>query len=278
MPVWFIILILLAFAWLVYETNWLTPQFGRQVVTIAIFYLLSIVGAEVVTIFIHVQGGIIWYAVLLTALILHSSLVPERSGQKLFLSLALVPLIRILSLSMPLAPLTQIYWYPIIYIPLLIAALVVMRQLRLRPPEVGLKIGKLSTQMVVGASGVLFGVMEYFILRPEPLIALDYFAWEKLLLPAVILGVSTGFGEELIFRGVIQHASKEALGRWNLLYVSLIFAVLHVGHLSAIDVVLVFFIALFFSWVVSRTGSLLGVSLSHGMTNICLYLIIPFFA
>ena len=33
---------------------------------------------------------------------------------------------------------------------------------------------------------------------------------------------------------------------------------------------------LFFGWVVKRTGSLLGVSLAHGIANIGLYLVFPF--
>lgn len=49
------------------------------------------------------------------------------------------------------------------------------------------------------------------------------------------------------------------------------------GFLSWIDVVFVFVVALFFGWVVKKTGSLFGVTLAHGITNIVLYLIIPFF-
>ncbi len=57
---------------------------------------------------------------------------------------------------------------------------------------------------------------------------------------------------------------------------SLLFAVLHIGFLSLIDVVFVFAVALFFGWVVKKTGSLLGVTLAHGITNILLYLVVPF--
>ena len=45
------------------------------------------------------------------------------------------------------------------------------------------------------------------------------------------------------------------------------------GFLSWIDVTFVFIVALFFGWVVKKTGSLLGVTLSHGITNIVLYLV-----
>jgi len=38
----------------------------------------------------------------------------------------------------------------------------------------------------------------------------------------------------------------------------------------------VFAIALLYGWVVRRTGSIIGVSVSHGITNITLFLLIPF--
>ena len=76
---------------------------------------------------------------------------------------------------------------------------------------------------------------------------------------------------------MLQRTAVEAFGGWGIIYVSLLFAVLHIGFLSLIDVVFVLGVALFFGWVVKKTGSLLGVTLSHGITNILLYLVIPFF-
>jgi membrane protease YdiL (CAAX protease family) len=35
-------------------------------------------------------------------------------------------------------------------------------------------------------------------------------------------------------------------------------------------------VGLFFGWVVQRTRSLLGVTLSHGLTNIVLFLVMPY--
>jgi len=59
------------------------------------------------------------------------------------------------------------------------------------------------------------------------------------------------------------------------------------GELSGIDKVLSVFLAaaivfalgsaVFFSTVVRRTGSIVGVTLAHGLTNIALYLILPFY-
>ena len=240
---------------------------------LAILYLAAIVGAEVVTNLFNLIGGLICHVILLTALIVHSSLANESSHRKLLLALCLAPLTRIMSLSMPLAQFSPIYWYLIIYPPLFLAAWVAMRRLNFTAKETGLTAQKLPLQLVIALSGVIFGVAEYFILRPEPLIS--ELTWGEVLLPAFVLLVGTGFTEEFIFRGVVQRASMEALGKWGLVYVALLFAVLHLIHLSAVDIAFVFAIGLFFGWVVNRTGSLLGVTLAHGITNIILYLIIP---
>lgn len=245
----------------------------RQEARLAVLYLLAIVGAEVVTNFFSLVGGVICHTILLAALIVHSSLVAKSPSRKLLLALCLAPLTRIMSLSMPLAQFSPIYWYLIIYPPLFLAAWVAMRRLNFTARETGLTARKLPWQLAVGLTGIIFGVVEYLILRPEPLISELY--WGEVLFPAFVLLVGTGFVEEFVFRGVVQRASMEALGRWGLPYVALLFAVLHLIHHSAIDIVFVFAIALFFGWVVNKTGSLLGVTLAHGITNITLYLVVP---
>jgi len=242
----------------------------------AIIYLLAIVAAEAVTVFVQPVWGIACHAIVLVAVVVHSAVVDRYFYGQLVLSLALVPLVRILSLCMPLVNIPQIWWYPIIYAPLLVAAFMVMRILGQEAGEVGLNFKRFPVQLAVALSGFAFGVAEYFILAPEPLIT--EFTWQEVWLPALIFLLCTGFVEEFIFRGVLQRTAVEAFGWWRgILYVSLLFAVLHIGFLSWIDVVFVFVVALFFGWVVKKTGSLSGVTLAHGITNALLYLVLPFF-
>jgi len=241
----------------------------------AIIYLLAIVAAEVVTVFVQPVWGIACHAIILVAVVVHSAVVDRYFYGQLVLSLALVPLVRILSLCMPLVNIPQICWYPIIYAPLLAAAIMVMRILGHGAGEVGLNFKRFPVQLAVALSGFLFGVAEYFILAPEPMVI--ELTWQEVWLPALIFLFCTGFVEELIFRGVLQRTAVEAFGWWGIIYVSLLFAVLHMGFLSLIDVVFVLGVALFFGWVVNKTGSLFGVALAHGITNILLYLVAPFF-
>ena len=237
-------------------------------------YLLAVTAAEVITVAIEPVWGVVCHIIILVALILHSALAGKRVYQQLFLSLALVPLVRIISLSMPLANIPQVWWYPIVYAPLLIAALQVVRLLGFSLEQIGLNFKRISIQLAVALAGFVFGVGEYFILTEEAQ-ATNLVLQENWLLAAFLLLACTGFVEELIFRGVLQHSAVEALGWRGIIYVSLLFAVVHLIHQSLLDIAFVFVIALFFGWVVKKTGSLFGVTLSHGIANIVLFLVAP---
>lgn len=240
---------------------------------IALLYLVAIAAAEVVTALVNPLGGIVFHIVLLLGLIAHASFTATYPQEELYLALALAPLIRLLSLSMPLTKFPQIYWYAIIAVPLLVAVFAVMRRLDFHPRDVGLTLNWPPIQFLVGLTGIPFGMIEFHILRPESLV--NSLAWEEVLLPAVILLVATGFTEELAFRGVMQRSADDALGGWGWVYVAGVFVVLHIGYLSVADLGLVMAVALFFGWISQNTGSIVGVSLSHGITNIVLYLIAP---
>ncbi len=266
--------------------------------TSPIIYLVAITIAEVLVILASVRNqlpiwGMVIHIVILATAIFHSSVTRDQPRQRILLSLALVPLVRIISLAMPLFNIPQIWWYPIIYAPLLVASFMVMRFSDYRPAEVGINFRRLLIQLPVALSGIAFGVVEYFILvklpvhplagqlglYTEPLAVplVAQFTAQAIWWPALILVASTGFVEELIFRGVLQRSLVPIWGWWGIVYVSLLFAILHIGFLSWVDVVFVFAVAAFFAWVVKRTGSLLGVTLSHGITNTVLYLVVPFF-
>ena len=238
-----------------------------------IFYLVAITGAEIVTNFVDLMAGVICHVILLVALIVQSSLASNSPQHKLLLALCLAPLTRIMSLSMPLTQFSVVYWYLIIYPSLFLAAWVTMHRLNFRGREIGLNAQRLPLQLVVALSGIILGVMEYLILRPEK--AITELTWGGILLAIIALVAGTGFVEEFVFRGILQRTSLEALGAWGLPYVAFLFAILHLIHHSAIDIVFVFAVGLFFGWVVNKTGSLLGVTLAHGITNTLVYLVIP---
>jgi hypothetical protein len=240
------------------------------------FYWLGITGAELCTGLASVRAGMWLHILLLSCLLLQAALTYRHSAGRLYLALCMAPLIRILSLALPLAGVTVVYWYAIISVPLFMGTLILIRLLGLRLWEVGIIPGNWSVQVAVGLLGAPLGLIEYFILNPRPLIEAP--GWPEILVPAVVLLVCTGFLEELIFRGVLYRVASEAVGkRFGLFYSSFVFASLHITHLSWLDVLFVLGVAVTFAWIVGRYRSITGVSLAHGITNIGLYLVWPFF-
>jgi uncharacterized protein len=240
-----------------------------------IVYLLAIAAAEFVTVYVNPIGGALTHIAVLGFVLLNYALIKDEIIQKALVSLALGPLVRIVSLAMPLGGIPQTWWYPLIYAPLLGAAIVATRLEGLSRKEVALTFKFSLGQLLVALSGIGLGTVEYLILKPEPLI--KELTLQSFWLPALIFFLAVGFVEEYIFRGVMQKSLVDVLGKWwGILFVSAVFALLHLGFYSWVDVVFVFGIALYFGLAVKKTGSLVGVTLSHGIANTVLYLIAPF--
>jgi len=235
-------------------------------------YLGLVAGAELLTSLINPTVGMIAHMLLLVGLLVHSALGPVEE-QKLSLALTLAPMIRLLSLSMPLIDFPKELWFPLVSVPLLLGTMIITRQIRMKRKALGLRVGNPLVQALIMVGGLALGVTEYAILRPEPLVAqLD---WQPLAFAAFSLLVFTGFNEEVIFRGLMQSAALPVLGGKALMYVALLFGVLHIGYLSVFDLVFVSAVGLLFGYLVLWGGSLLGVTLAHGVTNITLFLVMP---
>ena len=239
-------------------------------------YLLAVAVAELLTTFAHPILGSLVHAATLAGLLWQL----VRAGARrhnLLVALLVPPLIRLLSLSLPLAGFPRVWWYFITSVPLFAATVMAAGPGGGRRSDLALYFSwrGIPIQAAVALGGLGLGWVEYQILHPPPLAPAlrPGLIW----LPALILLVCTGFLEELLFRGLLQHVGVQLLGLYpGLIYVSLLFAVLHIGYHSWQDVLFVFAAGLCFAWVVARTHSLWGVTLAHGLTNVSLFLIFPF--
>jgi CAAX protease family protein len=85
-----------------------------------------------------------------------------------------------------------------------------------------------------------------------------------------------GISEELMLRGVIQVAGSALFGSAvGIIMVAAIFAILHIGYRSWLDVGLAFAVAVWLGLAVRITGTLVGASLAHGIANVCLFVAFP---
>jgi membrane protease YdiL (CAAX protease family) len=240
---------------------------------VALLYLGALIAAEFLTVDVAPTAGLALYALLLLGLSLHGALTPDRPLQCLLVSLTLVPLIRLVGLSLPLAQVPLIYWYLLVGAPLYAAVVAICRTLGLGQEQLGLRLRRPLVQLAVTLSGVVLAYPCYYLLGPNlRLVTMDGWSWSW---RALMLITCVGFLEELIYRGLMQWAAVKALGKWGLAYVAVLCAALHLGHGSGLNVLLALGAGLFFGWVVERTGSIVGVALAHGLANVLLFLVGP---
>lgn len=261
------------------------PEVAMVDMKSALGYLLGIAGAEVM---LNFRGspleviGAISICIVLVAIVVHIQRTADRYSRVFFMSLAVVPLYRLMSAVPSAASYVfdidgNLFFYSILNPMLLVTALVLLRITKIPVGEIGLNLKRLPSQMLIGLTGIIFGPVLFYLVRPEPLSSeLDSV---KLILPifVILLGAAA---EEIVFRGALQRASIQVFRGRGLLYASLVFTVIHIGHVSGMNLSIasipfIFFAATFYGLVVKRTGSLLGVTVSHFVTNIFFFLVAP---
>src|SRR5437868_5204765 len=135
-------------------------------------YVAAIAGAEFVVARVGVVPGLICHALILLALLEHYAwqhLAPYRRALPV---LALAPLLRILSLAMPIGAVPRLYWYVLVGLPLL--AGVMFAGLLLGVSWAGLGLGRCRwrPQLFIALSGPPLSLAAYLLLHPRPLIAM----------------------------------------------------------------------------------------------------------
>ncbi len=241
-------------------------------------YALIIALAEILTAYYEPQTGMILHAVIMFALFAHAAFLRPSDKQMsyLLMSIGIAPLIRIASLSAPLAPFSYISWFLILSVPLYTGILILAAFQELKQKDLGLTFNfrMIHWEIAIALLGCPLGFVEYYILTPGPLITSITLA--DMIAPVLIIVVCSGLIVELIFRGLVQYNSIRIFGgRGGILLTSVLFGFLHIGNLNPPSVVFAFAVGVIYSLVVLRTKSIVGVSISHGTLNCMLFLVAP---
>ena len=255
-------------------TRFLSLTFSPgKLIIVCLVYLAGMAAAEYINLYLSAAVGISLYLLILFSLMIWGALTKDSAQRGLWLALGLAPLIRIISLAMPVTlTISQYIWYIIISIPIIAALVTVSRALKFNPDNIGLNFNQPVEQALIGLSGAVLAAFGYFLLKPA--------AWttaltvQSTLFPALVLLIFTGFIEELAFRGVMQRTAN-AIGSYGWIYVAAVYAVFQIQQGSWLYCLAAMAVGLYFGYVVKRTGSIIGVGLAHGLFNIGLYLILP---
>jgi uncharacterized protein len=242
-------------------------------------YVAAIAAAEVCFAFVDVTVGVLAHALLVFALLNHHLAAKRapRSGSgefaDAFLSLSLVPLLRIFSAVMPVREVPEIYRYALVAVPLLVAAAAVARAVGAESLVASLLRWSWREQGPIALSGIPLSLAAFLIARPDPV--MEGLDWERLVLGSVILMVFSGFAEEVIFRGLVQGSLSPVFGQGSVVWSTLLFTIVYIGASPPAYIAFVAVLGLAFGWLVARTHSLLGVGIAHGLVNVGLILVWP---
>lgn len=239
---------------------------------LSLVYLLIFACLEFTTFYVSVPIGILYSCIVLFAIIINASISPFTTHRDFLLALCLIPLLRTVSSVVPVSEIPEIYRYIVIAITIFAGVIAVSRNSGYSLDDIGLSCKKPVIQVLIALLGIGLGILDYFIFRPESLIST--LTVQTVILPAFILVLAKGFLVELIFRGVLQR-SASALGSWGWVYVAAVYTIGQIGQKSIYHGIFTLLVSLLFGWVVKKTGSIVGVSVSQGLISVALYLILP---
>lgn len=248
---------------------------GRFKLT-AVLYITLVIMAEVVTMYVNVITGAILYGALLIILVNLSYFSRRRLVRRIYLAFTLIPLLRILSLAMPIKQVAPIYQYVLTGFPLLIATIVVVRDIGLPAFRLNLSALEWVYQIIIGISGIPLGLIAALTLTPPPsLIGSRNLLWIFLLW--IVFTLFGAVMEEIIFRGIIQKALSFPFGAASIILTSLLYASMFVGTLSPGYILFYGLTGLLFSIWMQISDSLVGVIMAHSLMNIIFVLFVYLF-
>ncbi|WP_424353319.1 lysostaphin resistance A-like protein [Methanosarcina mazei] len=251
------------------KTGYLQKIFsaGAPVIAITFAELLIFTG--------RIKEAAATYTLLLIILSLSIIASKKLETRKVYQALILLPVLRLVNLSMPIFFEANIYSFVFMYLPMTIPITIVSVYQEI-PKE-----GKMDLLRKMGLylpfsllAGLIFAEAEYLIVQTRPLIPdLSFF---NLLQLTIIMIFIVGLIEELIFRGIIQTRLEEFLGpAGGVLLASLLFGVMHSSYGTFYEIVYTFLAGGILGYFFYRTKSLPLVVMIHGFINIFLFGIIP---
>lgn len=225
-------------------------------------YAVWLLLAEAATVFLSVGWGLASHAALLLTLFGHAALTSGRS-RELLTTMALLPIARLLSYTVPLGFSEPIVRSAYVTVPLLLATVLAARSLGYRRSRLGVRLRSLPLQLLVAGSALPVAWFAWRHFGPPPLVT-DVAAGPLWTLAALVLFIAAG--EELLFRGVLQHAAVRTLGvPLGIGYPALLYGIMHVGWQSVQHVMMATLVGAYFGVVAHRSGSLVGVVLAHAL-------------
>ena len=247
------------------------PAIAVEIVGYVVFLIVS----EMVSDLWQPLLGNWLHVILMAVLIWRGTHLIQRPEGRLFLTMAVLPLVRIVSFAVSPTFFPGVWFYSVSEALILMGGIATAVVLRVPIEDLGLRLPRLTwvTPLVL-LSGFVAGWAESHIITPQPVVST--LSWSAAWLPSLMLIVTTGFVEEFVFRGLLQSVSAKVVGPMlSIVFTAVVWSVLHTGWLSFGDVVFVLVVGLLWCWMRTVERSIWTLTLAHGIANVMLFVIIP---
>lgn len=240
---------------------------GAPVIAIAFAELLIFTG--------RIKEAAAVYTLLLITLSFSIIISKELGIRKVHQALILLPILRLVNLSMPIFFETNLYSFIFMYVPMTIPITIIAVHQEIPGEKARDLLKKMGIYLPFSLlAGLLFAEAEYLIIQPRPLI--PDLSPVNLLELIIIMIFVVSLIEELIFRGIIQTRLEEFLGpAGGILLASLLFGIMHSSYGTLYEIAYTFLAGGILGYFFYRTKSLSLVVMVHGFINIFLFGLIP---
>lgn len=234
------------------------------------------IGLAELLIFAHKIQIAIWVHIgVLIALSLSDIIIKNLKVYRIYQALMLLPILRLVNLSMPVFFNTTLYTFVFVYAPLLVPLALILINQRSSFEHIGITAKNLPVYIILSIPlGFLLGLGEYLVIHPEYLI--KELSIVNLLILTFIMVFFVGLVEEIIFRSILQVRLEDALGvKEAVLIAGLLFGLMHSGYGTSHEILYTGFVGLFMGFAFYKTKSLPFVAILHGLVNVFLFGILP---
>jgi len=237
--------------------------------------VLMIILAELLLFSGKMQYAIWMHVLVLIGLALATIYTSDTDLFKPYQALMLLPLLRLVNISMPTFFDMTLYLYIFIYAPLIIPVYIIAVHQGFTFEQMGFTLNYRKLVLPVSVIvGFAIAQGEYYLIHAGNLIP-DLSLWNILKLSVVMI-MFIGLIEELIFRSILQTRLEESMGMFSgLIVTSILFGVLHSGYGTYYEMLFVSLAGLIVGYMFQKTRSLPLIALTHGMVNIFLFGLIP---
>ncbi len=226
-------------------------------------YSLMLVLSELSSTFVGVLPGALLDAGLVPVMLAHFVLRPDTPHRRMLPALALVALLRTLSVAAVVPRLPEYTWYALIGVPVLIGAFLTIGLADEPAERLGLTVWRPWLDGFLAILGLPVGFLGYVLLRPQALVTTESLV--PVLAALAILAVFGGFLEELVYRGVLQTVAIDAFGsqRAGILFSATLSGAMYWGSGSIPFMVGMWLLGMGYGFALARGASLWGIAASH---------------